>query len=79
MMKLPWKCPACGTVHTHPTAGCRHCGREVTEEPASMDSRAGGQDKEELSDHTRADDISCKPKPRIMGESSDKWSDAEGT
>jgi biotin synthase-related radical SAM superfamily protein len=31
-MKLPWKCPACGTVHVHPTDGCRHCNRP-TEEP----------------------------------------------
>jgi uncharacterized OB-fold protein len=29
---MEWKCPACGTIHTHPTAGCRHCGREVTDE-----------------------------------------------
>ena len=62
-MKLPWKCPACGTVHTHPTAGCRHCGRAVTEEQADTDSRLGGQDKEECSDSARAEDISRKPKP----------------
>jgi len=27
-------CPACGTVHTHPSAGCRHCGREIPDEEA---------------------------------------------
>jgi uncharacterized membrane protein YvbJ len=62
MMKLPWKCPACGTVHTHPTAGCRHCGREVTEELAGTDSRSGEKDKEERSDFIRTDEISRKPK-----------------
>ena len=62
-MKLPWKCPACGTVHTHPTAGCRHCGRKVTEEQADTGSHLGGQDKEERSNYTDADDISRKPKP----------------
>ena len=62
MMKLPWKCPACGTVHTHPTAGCRHCGREVTDEQTGTDSRLGGQDKEERSDDTSADDVLGKPK-----------------
>ena len=74
-MKLPWKCPACGTVHTHPTAGCRHCGRAVTEEQAGTDSRVGRQDKEEGTDHTRADGISCKSNP--AGGRGDKRSNAQ--
>jgi uncharacterized membrane protein YvbJ len=65
-MKLPWKCPACGTVHTHPTAGCRHCGREVTDKQGDTDSRLGKQDKEERLDNSRADDISSKPKSSII-------------
>jgi hypothetical protein len=31
MNGFPWKCPACGTVHTHPVNGCRHCNRAVEE------------------------------------------------
>ena len=41
MMKLPWMCPACGTVHTHPSAGCRHCGREIPEEETDSIFRVG--------------------------------------
>ena len=28
---FPWKCPACGTVPTHPVNGCRHCNHTVEE------------------------------------------------
>jgi hypothetical protein len=34
----------------------------VTEEQAGTDSRLGGQNNKERSNHTRADDISRKPK-----------------
>ena len=31
MNGFPWKCPACGAVHTHPVNGCRYCNRAVEE------------------------------------------------
>jgi hypothetical protein len=49
-MKLPWMCPACATVHTHPSAGCRHCGREIPDEEPDPISRIGESEVTERSD-----------------------------
>jgi hypothetical protein len=64
MMKLPWMCPACGTVHTHPSAGCRHCGREIPEEETDPIFRVGEPGDTERSDHGGDHETAPKPPAR---------------
>ena len=63
MMKLPWMCPACGTVHTHPVSGCRHCGREIPEEETDPIFRVGESGDTERSDHGGDNETAPKPEP----------------
>jgi hypothetical protein len=60
-MKLPWMCPACGTVHTHPASGCRHCNREIPEEETDPIFRVGEAEDTDHSDHRS--DHKRVPKP----------------
>jgi hypothetical protein len=63
-MRLPWICPDCGTVHTHPSAGCRHCGREMPEEEAGPIFRLGESEDAERPHQRGGQKASPKPKPR---------------
>jgi hypothetical protein len=62
-MKLPWMCPACATVHTHPSAGCRQCGREIPDEEPDPIFRIGESQVTERSDHRGDHETAPKPKP----------------
>ena len=62
-MKLPWMCPACGTVHTHPVSGCRHCNREIPEEEPDPIFRVGEPEDTEHPDHRGNHGTPPKPKP----------------
>jgi 3'-phosphoadenosine 5'-phosphosulfate sulfotransferase (PAPS reductase)/FAD synthetase len=61
-MKLPWMCPACGTVHTHPSVGCRHCGREIPDGEPDPIFRTGESEDTKRSDHRVDQETSPKPK-----------------
>jgi hypothetical protein len=61
MLKLPWMCPACGTVHTHPSAGCRHCGREIPVEEPDPIFQVGEPEDVERTDHRSDHEKAPKP------------------
>ena len=61
MMKLPWMCPACGRVHTHPVSGCRHCNRAVPEEESDPTFRVGELEGTERPDHRGDNEAAPKP------------------
>lgn len=63
-MNLQWMCPACGTVHTHPSAGCRHCGREISEEAPDPIFRIGETEDTRQPRHRR--DHKKAPKPQLL-------------
>jgi len=62
MLKLPWMCPACGTVHTHPVSGCRHCNRAIPEEEPDPIFRAGEAEDTERPDHRGNHETAPRPK-----------------
>jgi hypothetical protein len=52
-MNLPWKCPVCGTIHTHPVTGCDLCSRAVLDEESDPIFRLDEPEDTGRPDHRR--------------------------